>query len=397
MTTSTATTRDSTSQSSFDIQSPTRLIFGPGSSSQIAELALSLGATRVMIVSDAGIVAAGHFQRITDRLQQAGLATGAFHDFTENPTSDMVDAGVAAAAAFSPDLLIGLGGGSSLDCCKAMNFVYSCGGSIRDYQGVGKATADLLPMIAIPTTGGTGSETQSFALISDAETHVKMACGDRRAACRVAILDPELTVTMPERVTSLTGIDAISHAIETYVTVRRNAISTTYSRGSFGLLAKSFLRVLQEPEDLTARGDMQLGASLAGMAIETSMLGAAHATANPLTARHGIAHGQAVGLMLPAVIRFNGMEHAAWYAELLREIQPAGAAATRVEDAPDRLADRVEHWVRSAGLAVSLSELSISASEMDRLTEDALEQWTGTFNPIALNAESVRGLYRQVV
>ncbi len=396
MTTSTAATSDLTAQSSFDVQSRTRLIFGPGSSSQIAELAISLGAQRVMVVSDAGIVAAGHFQRIVDCLRRSGLAVGSFHDFAENPTSAMVDAGVVAAAAFSPDLLIGLGGGSSLDCCKAMNFVYSCGGSIHDYHGVGKATADLLPMIAVPTTGGTGSETQSFALISDPETHVKMACGDPRAACRVAILDPELTVTMPARVTSLTGIDAISHAIETYVTVRRNAISTTYSRRSFGLLAKSFLRVLQSPDDLVARSDMQLGASLAGMAIETSMLGAAHATANPLTARHGIAHGQAVGLMLPAVIRFNGKEHAVWYAELLREIEPASAATTRAENAPDRLAEMVGGWVRSAGLATSLSELSIPTSEIEVFVEDALQQWTGTFNPIALNAESVRGLYRQV-
>lgn len=383
-------------QSPFDIQPRTRLIFGPGSSAQIPELALSLGARRVLIVSDQGILAAGHFQRIADSLQESGLEVGAFHDFSENPTSAMVDSGVAAAREFNPDLLIGLGGGSSLDCCKGINFVYSCGGSIHDYHGVGKATTDLLPMIAVPTTGGTGSETQSFALISDSETHVKMACGDPRAACRVAILDPELTVTMPARVTSLTGIDAISHAIETYVTRRRNVISTTYSRSSFGLLAKSFLRVLQSPDDLAARGDMQLGASLAGMAIETSMLGAAHATANPLTARYDIVHGQAVGLMLPAVIRFNGTQHAAWYAELLREIEPAAAETQSPADAPDRLADMVEGWVRAAGLATSLSELSIPESAFDGFVEDALRQWTGTFNPISLDAVSVRRLYADV-
>ncbi|WP_146409025.1 iron-containing alcohol dehydrogenase [Allorhodopirellula heiligendammensis] len=396
MTTTNVSTAQWTTQAPFDVQPRTRLIFGPGSSTRIAELSLSLGAKRVMVVSDAGIVAAGHFQQIADSLRRAGLVVGSFHDFAENPTSAMVDAGVVSAAAFAPDLLIGLGGGSSLDCCKGINFVYSCGGRIHDYHGVGKATSDLLPMIAVPTTGGTGSETQSFALISDHETHTKMACGDPRAACRIAVLDPELTVTMPARVTSLTGIDAISHAIETYVTVRRNAMSTTYSRSSFGLLAKSFLRVLQAPDDLVARGDMQLGASLAGMAIETSMLGAAHATANPLTARHDIVHGQAVGLMLPAVIRFNGTKHALWYAELLREIALPGDPPLRVEDAPDRLADLVAGWVRSAGLATSLGALSIPTSQLDVFVEDALQQWTGTFNPIALDTESVRGLYQDV-
>ncbi len=383
-------------QAAFDIQPRTRLIFGPGSSARIAELATGLGARRVMVVSDPGIVAAGHFAQVTERLKNASMEVGSFHEFAENPTSAMVDAGVARAAEFAPDLLIGLGGGSSLDCCKGINFVYSCGGSIHDYHGVGKATADLLPMIAIPTTAGTGSETQSFALISDTNTHVKMACGDPRAACRIAVLDPELTLTMPAMITSLTGIDAISHAIETYVTRRRNAISTTYSRRAFGLLAKSFSQVLQTPTDLIARGEMQLGASLAGMAIETSMLGAAHATANPLTARHDIIHGQAVGLMLPAVIRFNGSQRAQWYAELLREIDAPGSAPVPVDEAPDRLAEMVQNWVRSAGLATSLDELSIPSSDIGMLVDDALQQWTGKFNPIPLDEDSTRALYRDV-
>ena len=192
-----------------------------------------------------------------------------------------------------------------MDCCKGINFVYSCGGTIHDYHGVGKATCDMLPMIAIPTTAGTGSEAQSFALISDAKTHTKMACGDPRAACRIAILDPELTLTQPTNVSALTGIDAISHAVETYVTKRRNVISTTYSRRSFGMLARGFSRVLEQPDDLEARSCMQLGAFLAGMAIETSMLGAAHACANPLTAKYQITHGLAVSLMLPHVIELN--------------------------------------------------------------------------------------------
>ncbi|TWT51661.1 iron-containing alcohol dehydrogenase [Allorhodopirellula solitaria] len=396
MTTSSFNHAGPAAQASFDVQPRTRLIFGPGSSAQLAELAVSLGAQRVMVVSDAGIVAAGHFQRVADSLEQAGLAVGSFHEFAENPTSAMVDAGVVAAAAFHPDLLIGLGGGSSLDCCKGINFVYSCGGSIEDYHGVGKATAEMLPMIAVPTTGGTGSETQSFALISDPVSHVKMACGDPRAACRIAVLDPELTVTMPASVTSLTGMDAISHAIETYVTVPRNALSTTYSRRAFGLLAESFPKVLQSPEDIVARGNMQLGASFAGMAIETSMLGAAHATANPLTARHDIVHGQAVGLMLPAVIRFNGKQHAPWYAELLREVEPLGTTSTPVEEAPGRLAEMVTQWARSAGLATSMRELSIPTSDIETFVGDALKQWTGTFNPIKLDADSVRGLYQDV-
>jgi len=381
----------------FDVQSRTRFVFGEHSLDRLGELVADLASQaspiqRVLVVSDAGLIDAGHFDRAAKVLRERGFEVNSFHDFGENPTSAMVDEGVRVAAEWKPDLLVGLGGGSSMDCCKGINFVYSCGGKIQDYAGVGKATTDMLPMVAVPTTAGTGSESQSFALISDAETHVKMPCGDPRAACRVAILDPLLTLTQPAAVTALTGIDAISHAIETYVTKRRNPMSMTYGRRAFGLLAEGFSAVLSDPTDVAARSRMQLGASFAGMAIETSMLGAAHATANPLTARYDVPHGQAVGMMLPAVIRLNGRSHATSYAELLREMGQEVA----VEEAPTVLATIVGEWLAQAGMKNSLEGLSISTGEIDLFAQDAMNQWTGTFNPIPLDLDIVRGLYRSV-
>lgn len=386
----------------FDFQSRTRFVFGSGSIARLGELAADFKPACVLVVSDRGIMEAGHDAAAIKSLRDAGLRVESFHDFAENPTSAMVDAGVRKAAEVKPDLLVGLGGGSSMDCCKGINFVYSCGGRIHDYHGVGKATCDLLPMIAIPTTSGTGSEAQSFALISDAETHVKMPCGDPRAACRIAILDPQLTLTQPQKVTALTGIDALSHAIETHVTIRRNAISTTYSRRAFGLLANSFSRVLSEPGNLDARSEMQLGACLAGMAIENSMLGAAHATANPLTARYNITHGQAVGLMLPAVVRLNGallneQGNGDWYAELVNDVD-LDSSKTRIAalDAAEHLATMIETWLRQAGLATSLDELQIPTSAIDSLADAALTQWTGTFNPVPLDPDRCRSLYQSI-
>ena len=204
-----------------------------------------------------------------------------------------------------------------MDCAKGINFVFTNGGTMHDYHGVGKALKPMLPMIAVPTTAGTGSEMQSFALISDANTHVKMACGDKKASFRIAVLDPELTLTQPELVTALTGIDAVSHAVETYVTKRRNPVTMLYSREAWRLLAGNFRRVLSDPGDLESRAGMQLGAAYAGVAIENSMLGARHALANPLTATYGTSHGQAVGLMLPHVVRYNGAQFNSWYEELL--------------------------------------------------------------------------------
>ena len=345
---------------------------------------------------------AGHHDVAIKFLKDAGLRVESFHDFAENPTSAMVDAGVRKAAEVKPDLLVGLGGGSSMDCCKGINFVYSCGGRIHDYHGVGKATCDMLPMIAVPTTSGTGSESQSFALISDAETHVKMPCGDPKAACRIAILDPELTLTQPKHVTALTGIDALSHAIETHVTLRRNAISTTYSRQAFGLLANSFSEVLADPANLDSRSEMQLGACLSGMAIENSMLGAAHATANPLTARYNITHGQAVGLMLPAVVRLNGeglneQGDGDWYVDLAKEVKSKSLNSNiDSSNAPELLATMIETWLGQAGLASSLEALEIPVSSIDSLAEEAMTQWTGTFNPVPLNLDRCRALYMSV-
>src|SRR3954468_19233803 len=211
----------------------------------------------------------------------------------------MVEAGRRAAQPLRIDSIVALGGGSSLDCAKGINFVLTNGGAIGDYRGYGKPSTSLLPAIGIPTTAGTGSEAQSYAVISDAATHMKMACGDPSAAFRVAILDPELTVSAPAPVSAAAGIDAVAHAVETAVTSRRTPLSDTFCHQAWRLLADAFERVIVHPGDMEARSMMQLGAHFAGVAIEQSMLGAAHACANPLTARCGLSHGVALAILLP--------------------------------------------------------------------------------------------------
>lgn len=378
----------------FDFQPGTRIVFGPDTLDRLGELAQSLEARRALVVSDAGVIAAGHTPRGVEALARAGISAEIFGAVRENPTTDDVAAGVDRARACRPDLLVGLGGGSSLDCAKGVNFIYTNGGQMRDYWGVGKARQPMLPMIAIPTTAGTGSESQSFALISDAETKEKMACGDKKAACRIALLDPKLTLTQPPRVTALTGIDALAHALETYVTKRRNEISLVFSREAWRLLAGNLCRVLANPDDLDARGAMQLGASLAGLAIENSMLGAAHALANPLTASYGIVHGEAVGMMLPHVIRFNGEAFPDWYAHLL---QVGGLSASPTRSPVDCLAEFVEELLAAAGLATRLSQHGIPSSDVPQLSRAAAKQWTGTFNPRPVGPPELERLYRQAL
>jgi alcohol dehydrogenase len=376
----------------FDYYPRTRIVFGPNKVEMLGELAAELGSRRALVVSDPGVVSAGHTKRGMAALESAGIETRLFDGVVENPTTDNVEAGTAIAREFKPELIVGIGGGSSMDCGKGINFLFSGGGRMQDYWGTGKATKPMLPMIAVPTTAGTGSETQSFALISDAETHVKMACGDKKATCRVALLDPTLTVTQPPRVTALTGIDAVAHALETYVCRVRNSVSMAFSREAWLLLAANFQRVLDDPSDITARGGMQLGACFAGLAIENSMLGAAHALANPLTTNYDIPHGHAVGLALPHVIRFNGAEVGSWYRNLL-ECTGGSNGYPPPESGAAGLADFVAGLVRRAGLAERLSDCGVERSRLDSMAGEAVRQWTGSFNPRKAGHAELLALY----
>jgi alcohol dehydrogenase len=365
--------------SPFDFHCPTRIVFGPGRATELGALTAELGVKRALVVSDPGIIQAGHTGRCVELLNAAGVTTIVFDGVQENPTTENVDRGVEVARDYRPDVIIAVGGGSSMDCCKGINFVYSCGGRMQDYWGVGKATGPMLPMVAVPTTAGTGSEAQSFALISDAATHAKMACGDKRVAFRIAVLDPELTLTQPPRVTALTGIDALSHAVETLVTKKRNQVSMAFSREAWRLLSQGLPRVIDDPRDLTARGWVQQGACLAGLAIENSMLGAAHALASPLTAAYGIVHGEAIGLMLPHVVRHNaacdeGCQLA--YGEL-----------------DDNLPAVLASIAQGAGLTGRLEELGVERERLPELAADAARQWTGTFNPVEMGEDDYQRLY----
>lgn len=364
----------------FDHQPRTRLIFANGALDRVGELARELGGTRTLVVSDPGIVKAGYSQRAVGVLQEAGLTAKIFGEVHENPSTADVAACVAVAKEFGADLLIGLGGGSSMDTAKGCNFILTNGGRMHDYWGVGKATKPMLPLIAIPTTAGTGSECQSFALISDEVTHAKMACGDPKAAAKIAILDPELTVSQPPRVTACTGIDAFAHAIETAVTTKRSALSSMYSREAFRLCHSGFSRVLRDPKDLEARGLMLLGAAYAGTAIENSMLGAAHSCANPLTAKFGVVHGEAVGVMLPHVIRFNS---------------GLGEIAKTYESLFDGdLADRVSELLWEADMPRSISHCGVKEDHLPELAKSAASQWTAQFNPRPVSEAEFAEIYR---
>lgn len=375
----------------FDYLPQTRVVFGTGMVARLGELAAEIGGRRIFLVTDRGLRDAGHEKRGLESLKAAGLHVTVFDETTPNPTTDDVDRALAVAKRDNVDLIVGLGGGSSMDCAKGVNFLLTNGGRMEDYWGVGKATKPMLPMIAVPTTAGTGSEAQSFALIAQAGSHRKMACGDKKAACKVAILDPELTLSMPDSVTRATGIDALSHALETYVTRPRNAISQLFSRQAWKLLARGLPQVLANPTAMEARSAVLLGAHLAGAAIENSMLGATHALANPLSARFGTTHGVAIGIMLPHVIRYNSESVAPLYGRLAADVDLCEANDS---DAAEKLADFVQQLIGRSGSPTDLRSLNVDADLIPTLAAEAADQWTATFNPRPVNVDSLQELYQ---
>lgn len=363
------------------------VVTGAGSVQNVGVLAVQHGGHRALVVTDAGVARAGHADVVLDHLRAAGLEAEIYSNVHENPTTDDVHACVEPARAMQADILVAVGGGSSLDTAKGCNFIFTNGGRMQDYRGVDKASQPMLPFIAVPTTAGTGSECQRFALISDPDTHQKMACGDVKALASVAILDPVLTCTQPPFVAACTGMDAVSHAVETAVTNVSTEESLALSHEAFRLLIVNLPRVVSDPDDLAARAAVQMGAALAGSAIERSMLGGAHSAANPLTAHYDIPHGQAVGLMLSHVVTFNGEdgETSQRYASLVR--------GSGQEDPASTLNRCLGELMDILGLHRPLETFGLGRKNIGVLATEAADQWTARFNPRPLTAGDFERFY----
>lgn len=362
----------------FDFQPSIHLLYGENRINQLGELSKEVAnSSRVLVVTDPGIASAGLLNRAVASLETAEINVFTFQQVQPNPTTqDVKDGATFARQIGGIDLIVGLGGGSAMDCAKGINFLLSNGGKMEDYWGSGKAKQPMLPSIGIPTTAGTGSEAQSYALISQAETHIKMACGDKKARFRAVILDPTLMASVPRRVAVTTGIDAIAHAVESYVTTEGNPISRLLAKEGWQQLSRNFEAILKENPTSQVCGQMLLGAHLAGMAIECSMLGAAHACANPLTACYQITHGVAVSLMLPHVVELNQQKVGDCYQHL-----------------SPNLAQEIRRFQTLANLPIQLREVGVPESDLGHLAAEASKQWTGTFNPVPVNQQILNQLY----
>ena len=373
--------------------SPPRLILGEGALEQLAAELPELG-SRVLIVTDPGIVAAGILDRVLTVLTTASLEVSVFSAVVGNPDVATVDAANQARVDAGADILVAIGGGSSMDVAKSVAILATSGGSIADYEGVDKFTALPLPVIAIPTTVGSGSEVTKGAVITNPATHVKMVIVSDLMFVKIAVLDRRIVAGLPGRIAATTGMDALTHAIEAYVSKGANPVTDAINIGAIEIIGQNLVKASQGDEE--ALYNMLVASSMAGIGFHDAGLGAVHALANTIGAHFGVHHGTANALFLPYVMDFNVSSSPARFARIARALGEDTTGLTD-EQAAERSAAAVHRLAADTGVPRKLSEVGVPADAIDRLAADALVQADLPGNPRETTLEDIKALYRKAL
>ncbi len=381
-----------------NIASPRLMLVGGGTVSQVAEVLGKFGLSRPLIVTDPFMVSSGLVRRCIEPLAEAAIPTAIFSDTIPEPTDTVVEAGVRALAAGHYDCLIGFGGGSPIDTAKAMAVLAQGGGRMRDYKVPHLADTGALPVIAIPTTAGTGSECTRFTVITDAERDEKMLISGLGCLPLAAIVDFELTFTVPPRTTADTGVDSLTHALEAYVSRRANPFSDALALAAMKLIGANIRTAFAEPGHAGAREAMMLGATQAGLAFSNSSVALVHGMSRPIGAHFHVPHGLSNAMLLPAITRFSVPGSPDRYAEASRRIGFA-AASDDVEVACAKLVTGLEQLNAELSVPMPSAYGIDEASWHDRLplmADQALASGSPANNPRVPEKDEILGLYREV-
>ncbi len=380
------------SELSIKLQPLPRIVFGVGAADQAGKHAQEIGKHRALIVTDPGLVKAGLAGTLADRLKVDGFETEIFDGVEPNPTDKNAAAGAAQLKAFGDAVVIALGGGSSMDCAKAIALLARNDGHPREYSYGCKPKQPGAPVIAIPTTAGTGSETNLVGVITDTEQNRKLYVAHPSVQPRIAVLDPKLTLGLPAFPTATCGFDVITHAIEAYTSRAANPYADGVALQALKMAWTHLPRAIADGADLEARSQMLLASAMAAIAFNVVGLGAAHGTGHPISARFHTAHGQTLATMLPHVMRFNLETRTTKYAEIAAAIGVARPGAADAENAKACIA-AVEGLVQKIGLRKSLRDLGVASKDLAQLAEDALQDMTMRTNPRKVAAEEAQAMF----
>ncbi|WP_298868303.1 iron-containing alcohol dehydrogenase [uncultured Microbacterium sp.] len=383
------------SRRSFAFELATRIRFGAGEVSALPEEVRALGSGgRVLLVSDPGLVKAGAVARVEGILADAGVSFETFTDVEPEPDARGVMRTAEIARDSGVEVIVGLGGGSALDTAKAGALMVANPGHIRDYAGLSVPSSPGMPVIAIPTTAGTGSECAIWSVISEKDTNTKYGVGGRNLTASLALVDPELTVSVPIRTTIASGVDALAHALESYVNKATQPISEALAAKSMELIAGSLRRAVFDGADLTARADMSIAATMAACAFAPTRLGLSHAMAMPLGAVAKIPHGEAIAVTLPGVMRYNVAAAAEKFADIAR-IFGVDRREMTLRDAADAGVREVERLISDIGSPTRLSDYGIVESDLRAIAEDSMLSGNVVVNPRPATADDFVDLLRK--
>ncbi|MFC7343528.1 iron-containing alcohol dehydrogenase [Saccharopolyspora griseoalba] len=369
------------------------VVFGPGALAELGHCARRLGARRPFLVTDGGLTEARWVREAEGHLQDVGLAAVVWDQVTPNPKDHEIEAAHRRYADSGADVIIGVGGGSVIDAAKGVAILSGNGGRILDYEGVDQVVHPIPPLVMAPSTSGTGADVSQFAIVTDTAAATKITILSRTLVPEISVVDPRLLITMPDWLNAATGLDALTHAIESYVSRARSTLTDQHSLHAAGLISGNLARTLFRPTEAAPRVAMAQGALEAGMAFTNAILGATHAMSHQVGGLLDAPHGVINGVLLPHVIRFNAETDAARYVPLAEAVG-VDTAALSAEEAALQLADRVRELADVVGVPKSLRSLGVSDVDVPVLTRNTLKDACLTTNPREATAADISRLFR---
>lgn len=379
----------------FSFSVPQEIIVGKGSLARLSEAAEKLGGKHGFIISGPHLNKMGIVASCSESLENAGIKVDAYTETEGNPSVETVEKAAAAFCKSGADFIIALGGGSPMDVAKAVGVVARYGGSITEYEGGDRVPGDIIPLIAIPTTAGTGSEVTAFSVITDHSRNYKLTVFSYKLIPAYAILDPELLTTAPVSVAAACGIDAMVHALEAYISKDASPFSDAMAEKALELIGKNIRRYVADRTDIEAAEAMITGSLFAGIAFSWARLGDVHAMSHPVSAYFDVPHGVANAILLPTIVEYNALADRGKYLKLFNYISLTPASEAEFE--PFMLVDLLTELNEQLGIPGSLGEVGVTADKFDAMADDAMKSGNIAVNPRSTTKKDVLSLYEKAL
>lgn len=379
----------------FMFSIPQDIVVGKGSLAKLPEIAQKLGGTHGFIISGPHLNKMGIVKSCADALEGVGIPVDAYTETEGNPSVETVDKAAEAFKKSGADFIVALGGGSPMDVAKAVGVVAKYGGSITEYEGGGKVPGDIVPLIAIPTTAGTGSEVTAFSVITDHSRNYKLTVFSYKMIPSYAILDPELLTTAPVSVAAACGIDAMVHALEAYISKAASPFTDAMAEKALELIGKNIRRYVADRSDVQAAENMLTGSLFAGIAFSWARLGDVHAMSHPVSAFFNVPHGVANAILLPTIVEYNALADNGKYLKIYNYISRTPVFENEFE--PFMLVELLEELNAQLGIPASLGEVGVTADKFDAMAEDAMKSGNIAVNPRSTTKKDVLSLYEKAL